>query len=183
MSKRCYDLIDKYFSDNPRLKELYLVHVELVRDKALKIARSKNHLNPDTEFMSEACLLHDIGIFKTHAPSLFCTGKAHYLEHGYLGREILDSENLPLHGLVAERHTGSGISRREIAEQKLPLPERDMLPLSLEEKIVCYADCFFSKDPSHLRYEKSIEEIRNGLFKFGQESVDRFDNLHKLLGK
>ncbi len=183
MSKRCYDIIEKYYADNPQLKELYLVHVELVRDKATEIAKSKTDLNPDIDFISEASLLHDIGIFRTSAPSLFCTGEAHYLEHGYLGREILESEELPLHGLVAERHTGSGISEKEIITRNLPLPKRDMLPTSIEEKIICYADCFFSKDPTKLTYKKSIDEIREGLLKFGQVSVDRFNALHDLLCK
>ncbi len=180
--EKSYALIEKYYGDNPPLKNIYITHVEMVRDKALKVAEHVAHLNPNLEFIAEASLLHDIGIFKTNCPEIFCHGTADYIEHGYLGREILDAEGLPLHGLVAERHTGSGITKQEIIDQKLPLPVRDMLPLSLEEKIVCYADCFYSKNPARLREEKSPEAVRASLLKFGEACAARFDELHKLLG-
>lgn len=183
MSQRCFDLIEKYYSDNPQLKEVYLVHVEMVKNKALSIAQNMRHLNPDMFFIEEASLLHDIGIFKTNLPQIFCYGAADYLAHGYLGREILDAEGMPRHGFVAERHTGSGITEQEIIEYNLPLPARDMLPLSLEEKIICYADCFFSKHPEKLRIEKSAEQVREGLVQYGQICVDRFDVLHEIFGE
>ena len=46
---------------------------------------------------------------------------------------------------VAELHTGSGLTSAEITQQKLPLPARDYLPSSLLEKLICYADKFYSK--------------------------------------
>ena len=82
-------------------------------------------------------------------------------------------EGFPLHALVCERHTGAGLSMMEIERQNLPVPHHDMLPLSLEEKLICFADKFFSK--THLEKEKSLEQARQSLVKFGEEGVARFD--------
>jgi uncharacterized protein len=61
----------------------------------------------------------------------------------------------------------------EIERQNLPVPHYDMLPLSLEEKLICYADKFFSK--THLERERTVEQARNSLLKFGEEGIARFD--------
>ena len=82
-------------------------------------------------------------------------------------------EGFPQHALVCERHTGSGLSLLEIERQNLPVPHHDMLPLSLEEKLICYADKFFSK--THLERERTVEQARNSLLKFGEEGIARFD--------
>jgi uncharacterized protein len=81
---------------------------------------------------------------------------------------------LPRHALVCERHVGCGITAREIREGNLPLPERDMVPLSLEEQIVCYADKFFSKKDLDLEKEKTVDEIIATLSLWGDEKVRIF---------
>ena len=107
--------------------------------------------------MEEAAMLHDIGIFLTHAPSLGCNGPHPYLKHGHLGCKLLEKEGLPKHALVCERHVGVGITRKDVLDHKLPLPAKDMLPLSLEEKIICYADKFFSKNGAYAASRKNPE--------------------------
>lgn len=180
---QCYALIEKYYADNPECKRILTTHVEMVRAKALEIADRVAHLNPDRNFIEEASLLHDIGIFKTNTPSIHCHGTEPYIAHGYLGRELLEAEGLPRHALVADRHTGSGLAKDEIIAQKLPIPARDMLPLSIEEKIVCYADCFYTKKPDRLKIPKTIDEIRASFMKSDlKAALARFDELHALLG-
>jgi len=83
------------------------------------------------------------------------------------------SEGYPRHALVCERHTGAGLSLEQIVSQNLPIPHREMLPLSLEEQVVCFADKFFSK--THLDREKSVEKARKSLVKYGEEGVKRFE--------
>jgi uncharacterized protein len=58
----------------------------------------------------------------------------------------------------------------------LPLPERDMLPVSIEEQLICYADKFFSKNGKGQKQngEKSIEHIVQSLQPYGQDKVERF---------
>ena len=131
-----------------RTLDILLRHGELVAGKGLEIAARVPHLAPDTRFIEEAAMLHDIGIFMTRAPALFCTGESPYVCHGFLGRNLLDSMDLPRHAMVSERHTGAGISKENILRRNLPLPARDMIPETIEEIIVCAADKFFSKSPS-----------------------------------
>jgi len=166
-------IIEKYYKKYSDLYNILLSHSTDVTNKALHIAKKHPELKADTAFIKEAAMLHDIGIFLTNAPSIHCFGIAPYVCHGYLGRELLDAEGLPLHGLVCERHTGVGISLEEIEAEHLPLPRRDMRPVSIEERIICFADCFYSK--TNLGKEKSIEKIRNGLAKHGTDSVKIFD--------
>ena len=120
-------------------------------------------------------MLHDIGMFMTHAPGIDCQGKYPYICHGYLGRGLLEKEGLPRHALVCERHTGVGITREDIRRQQLPLPDRDMVPESLEEQIICFADKFFSKNPERLTKELSLEAIRENMARFGREKAAQID--------
>ena len=116
----------------------------------------------------------DIGIFLTHTPDLGCTGVHPYVCHGYLGRELLEEKGLFRHALVCERHVGVGISAADIHREKLPLPARDMRPVSIEEEIICYADKFFSKSKTGNGKEKSVADILIGLAPYGRDKVDRF---------
>jgi uncharacterized protein len=162
-------VIDKYYSDNPPLRDLLILHSRLVADKALKVAAAHPELGLDVQFVEEAAMLHDIGIFLTDAAPIHCFGKYHYLCHGYLGADLLREEGLPRHALVAERHTGTGLTLNQILERDLPVPHRDMTPVSIEEKVVCFADKFYSK--TRPNEEKSVEQAEHSLSKFGQEGV------------
>lgn len=167
-------VIRRYYDPDSELYAILVTHSRLVAQKALAVARRVAHLGPDLKFIAEAALLHDIGIFLTRFPEIGCYGSHPYICHGYLGREILEKEGLPRHALVCERHVGVGITREEIVRRQLPLPERDMVPVTLEEEIICFADKFFSKDRDQLSREKTPEEIKNSLAKFGPEKVARF---------
>jgi hypothetical protein len=58
---------------------------------------------------------------------------------------MLEDMGLTAEALICERHVGAGISADEICSRRLPLPNRNMLPVTIEEQIICYADKFFSK--------------------------------------
>ena len=122
-------------------------------------------------------MLHDIGIFKCDAAGIQCFGTEPYICHGRIGAELLRSEGFPRHARVCERHTGAGITKAQIIAQNLPLPQQDFLPETMEEKVICYADKFFSK--THLDREKSIEQAEMSLSKFGEEGVLRFREWEK----
>lgn len=166
-------IIEKYYKKDSDLYNILIDHSTDVTNKALSIAENHPELGIDTEFIKEAGMLHDIGIFLTNAPSIHCRGIAPYICHGYLGREILDILGLHRHALVCERHTGTGLSLEDIIRQQLPLPHRDMKPLTIDEKVICFADCFFSK--TRIGEEKSIEKVKESLSKFGEESVQQFE--------
>ena len=122
-------------------------------------------------------MLHDIGIFKCNAAGIQCFGTEPYICHGRIGAELLRSEGFPRHARVCERHTGAGITKAQIIAQNLPLPQQDFLPETMEEKVICYADKFFSK--THLDREKTIEQAEKSLSKFGDEGVLRFREWEK----
>ena len=165
-------LINKYYHD-ATLRNILLRHSQAVASKALEIVRRHPELNADEHFVETAALLHDIGIIEVNAPSIACYGTEPYIRHGILGAEILRHEGMERHALVCERHTGTGLTLQQIIEQKLPLPLRDMQPASIEEQIICFADKFFSK--TRLDSEKTVEQARRSLEKFGEEGLRKFD--------
>ena len=167
-----YKIIEKFYPYGTESFHILINHSELVRDKALEIACLKPEFGADKEFLSEAAMLHDIGIYLCYAPDIKCFGTHPYVEHGFLGAEILRSLGFPKHALVCERHTGTGITKQSILERNLNIPPRDMLPVSIEEQIICYADKFFSKSHSE---PNDVEKIKNDLARFGVEQVKRFE--------
>lgn len=171
-------LIAKYYPTGSEAYHILVQHSRSVADKALAIARMHPEMNLDLTFIEEAAMLHDIGIFKCNAPEIDCHGEAEYICHGYLGADLMREEGYPRHALVCERHTGTGITLEMIEERNLPLPRRDMLPVSLEEQLICFADKFYSK--TKLNKEKPLEKVKQGLAKYGEETVQRFETLCKL---
>lgn len=168
------ELIDAYYPEDNERKHILLVHSRLVAEKALRIADGHPELNLDKDFLYEAGMLHDIGIFLTNAPRIFCFGDQPYICHGYLGADLMRREGYPRHALVCERHTGAGLSLDDIIAQNLPVPHRDMLPVSMEEQVICFADKFYSK--THLEREKTVEKARKSISNFGNVGLERFDH-------
>lgn len=172
------DIIAKYYPEDSEGYRILVTHSRSVADKALMLARLHPELNLDLAFIEEAAMLHDIGIYLCNAPEIGCHGDAEYICHGYLGSELMRKEGYQRHALVCERHTGTGISLEMIKERNLPLPHRDMMPVSLEEQLICFADKFYSK--TKLTKEKSVDKVKQGLSKYGNDTVERFDNWCKL---
>lgn len=169
------NIIDKYYSDNEELRNLLIRHSEDVANLAVSIAEKHPELDIDVDFVREAAMLHDIGIFRTNAPGIHCHGTEPYICHGILGAEVLREEGMPRHARVAERHTGAGITAADIVQQQLPLPVADYLPETIEEKLICYADKFFSKSrPENM---KTLEGARRSLQKFGGDTLERFEQM------
>ena len=139
------EIIDKYYTDDNELRHIYMKHARQVADLALAINRERS-LNLDPVEVESAAMLHDIGIFATNAPGIHCHGDAHYMRHGVIGARLLRNEGAPESwALVAERHTGTGITMEDILQQQLDLPLGDYCPESMLEKLICYADKFYSK--------------------------------------
>ncbi|HEX9022903.1 MAG TPA: HD domain-containing protein [Geobacteraceae bacterium] len=173
-------LLGKYFPGEDAFS-IVLDHGRRVAAKALRVAENLESAKLDLGFLEEAALLHDIGVCGTNAPKFHCHGVEPYIRHGIIGRDILDGEGLPRHALVCERHIGVGLTADDVISQGLPLPLKEMAPLSLEEKIVCFADLFHSKNPEKCGREKTIAEIRKGLLKFGDNKVLIFNKWLKEL--
>lgn len=165
-------ILNKYYPKENELKHILLIHSRSVADKALWIADRHPELNLDRTFLEEGAMIHDIGIFLTDAAGIHCYGEHPYICHGYLGAELMRREGFPRHALVCERHTGAGMSLESILTQQLPVPHRDMVPVSLEEQVICFADKFFSK--THLDREKSVEKALKSISRYGEDGIRRF---------
>ena len=151
-------IIDKYYPADNELRRVLLKHSRQVADRCLQIVRKHPELSVDAQFVEEAAMLHDIGIYQCNTPSIHCHGTEPYIKHGPIGGEMLRAEGFPRHARVAERHTGTGLPGYE--------------PETLEEQIICYADKFYSKSsPDHVR---SVQETADSLEKFGHAGVVKF---------
>ena len=171
-------IIYKYYPEDNALRNILITHSTLVMKRAVRICDNHPELKANRQFIIEAAMLHDLGIFKCNAPSIHCMGNAPYICHGYIGGQLMRAEGYPMYARVCERHTGAGITRSQIINEHLPLPENDFLPETIEEKIICYADKFYSK--SHPEHEKSYKEALKSLSKFGEEGILRFMEWKKI---
>ena len=181
MANRDYQaIIDKYYPEGTELRDIYMKHARQVADLALAINMTRA-IGLDPAEVEGAAMLHDIGIFDTHAPGIHCHGTASYMRHGVIGGAILRREGAPEEwARVAERHTGTGITKEDIIAQDIDLPLEDYCPVSMLEKLVCYADKFYSK--SGTMEKEPFTRVRNSIARYGGDSLDRFDELYKLFG-
>ena len=188
MSINCFEIIYYFYPEDTALRRLLLAHCGQVRGKALAIWKDfvGSGLEIDAGLVAGGAMLHDIGIGRCHAPGILCEGTEPYICHGVIGAEMLREYgrrhglNLEAYARICERHTGTGITAEEIRNQKLPVPERDYLPETPEEKLVCLADKFYSKSDG--MKEKSISRIRQSMLKFGVDSVARLEEMCRMFG-
>ena len=177
------EIIKYFYPQDTRLRKVLILHSTQVRDKALQIAKYNKKLPLDPEILRNGAMLHDIGIGKCKAKDIFCEGEEPYLKHGIIGAEMLreygreHGVDMEIYARICERHTGSGLTAEEIREAGLPLPERDFLPETPEEKVICLADKFYSK--SGKQQEKKLEKIICSMQKFGDAPRQRFEELCK----
>ena len=172
------EIIQTYYHPESWAYEILITHSRSVADKAVALAEAHPEMKPDIPFIREAAMLHDLGIFLCHAPAIECFGTEPYICHGRLGAELLRAAGYPAHARVCERHTGAGLSREDIVRQALPLPHEDFLPHTMEEKVIRYADKFYSK--THIDDEKTSEQAERSLAKFGEAGLERFRAWEKM---
>lgn len=165
-------IIDQYYPQGSKARDILLTHSESVARKALQIVDKHPELKLDRNFIQEAAMLHDIGIVKCDAPGIQCFGTEPYIKHGIIGADMLRAAGFPQHARVCERHTGAGIALQDIIDQHLPLPHQDFLPETMEEQVICYADKFYSK--THLDRVRTPEQALKSLERFGKEGAKRF---------
>ncbi|MFA6924840.1 MAG: HD domain-containing protein [Bacteroidales bacterium] len=175
------DIIKKYYPEDSLAYFYFYNHSVAVKEKAIEIANNNIDLKPDIDFITSGAMLHDIGIIFTNAPQIGCFGTYNYICHGYLGRELLEKEGLSEIAKICETHIGVGLTVEDIEKDNLPIPNRDMLPTSIEEKIICVADKFYSKNMKQLTTPKSVEEIFKDIERFGKEKPLKLKEMFDLL--
>ena len=165
-------IIDRYYPVENELKNIYNIHAEKVTSLALEMAARHPELGVDTGFVKEAAMLHDLGIFLTDAPRIYCFGTEPYLCHGYLGAELLRTLGYERHARVCERHTGTGLTKEQVAANAWNLPVKDFVPETIEEQLICFADKFYSKT-KFLETRRTFEQVVESLAKISAESVEK----------
>ena len=140
-------------------------HCKAVAKLALATAEAckGKGLNVDLELVEIGALLHDIGRSKTHS-----------VHHAVVGAEILEAAGLPEPVIsIIKRHVGGGITTSEA--ERLGWPKDVYVPLTIEEKIVSYADKLIKKS-KRVPIEITIKELA----KEGRhEAAERVLALHK----
>lgn len=169
-------LINMYYPAGSARRDIYMRHCGSVARLALEL---NSHLGAplDSDLVETAAMLHDIGIVMTDAPALDCHGVLPYICHGVAGADMIRHAGLDeRYARVAERHTGSGLTDDEIASQSLPLPKgRIYMPQTTLERLICYADKFYSKSGDMTRLGR--ERVISMMSRHGQASLDRFIEL------
>lgn len=169
------NLIDRIYPEGDAARGILLSHSHSVADLACRINSAKA-LGLDPEVVETAAMVHDIGIIRVNASAIGCFGQLPYILHGVAGADILRNAAAPeIYARVAERHTGAGLSIDEAIAAGLPA-DRSYMPETDLEKLICYADCFFSK--TNLGHQKSLDRVRASLSKFGPDVAARFEDLH-----
>jgi uncharacterized protein len=110
--------------------ERVIQHCLIVSEHAIEIAEkiNENGHNVDIQLVKIGSLLHDIGRSRTHDIE-------HGIEGACLAREYGLDERLIS---IIMSHIGAGITIEEAG--KMGLPQGNYIPVTLEEKIVAYAD-------------------------------------------
>ncbi|MFX0180231.1 MAG: HDIG domain-containing metalloprotein [Candidatus Hodarchaeota archaeon] len=143
-------------------------HSLKVAEKALAIAEKITKIKINFNLIEIGALLHDIG-----------RSKAHGFKHALIGAKILREGGFPEElARICETHILGGLDKEDA--KAVGLPERDFLPNSIEEKIICLAD----KHMAGTR-EVSIEQrFKKWFLKYGKtkillKSKKRIENIQK----
>lgn len=178
----CFELHKKY-APSESVLNLVWTHSEIVAAIALEIVEAHPELTVDKELVLKGALLHDIGVYCTEPCPCHREGseenKEPYIKHALIGAEIARKEGFSEEIVnIIERHTGVGITKEQIIRDNLPLPHKDFVPETLEEKIVAYADNFHTKKPRF----KSYEEIKQNLEEYDKAYGEILDEWKAMFG-
>ncbi|MGW2826232.1 HD domain-containing protein [Streptomyces sp. NPDC001443] len=160
--------------------DLVFTHCEIVWSIAEKLIPTAGH-NLDADLVRAGCLLHDIGVYRL----IDETGRVdepNYLRHGLLGHEILAEEGFSeALRRFCSCHTGVGLTKHDVERQGLPLPVADYVAVTVEERLVMYADKFHSKSapPKFL----SADSYARYVGRFGRDKVSAFARLRAEFGE
>jgi uncharacterized protein len=141
--------------------KLALETANILKEKGLKI---------NSELVEVGALLHDIGRSKTHT-----------VHHAIVGAEIAKAAGLPDSVVsIIKRHVGGGITPREA--KKLGWPKDVYMPITLEEKVVSYADKLI-ENSKRAPIEATVKKLSGELRYEAAERVQRlYEEIAGLIG-
>jgi uncharacterized protein (TIGR00295 family) len=131
-------------------EEKVIEHSKLVEAVAVAFAEAINEKHTEVvnvRLVSTGALLHDLGRARTHD-----------LGHVVVGVEMAEEKDIdPRVVEIIRRHVGGGLTKTDAVD--LGLPEWDMIPQTLEEKIVCHADTLVGST-SRRTLKQTLKRIR-----------------------
>jgi len=75
---------------------------------------------------------------------------------------------------VCERHLGGGVTEEDVKEKGLPIPPKDYLPETIEERIIAYADNLLFDD----KPKDSVDVVKRFTKELGSKIGARVKKLH-----
>ena len=127
-------------------------HCKAVAKVAVRIANRcvENGVSVNVRLVQNGALLHDLGRSETQG-----------IRHAVVGADIARSLKLPEPIIaIIERHIGGGITAQEAAG--IGLPVKSYMPVTIEEKIVSYADKLVEGNRV-VRIEETVLKLREEL--------------------
>jgi uncharacterized protein len=140
-------------------------HCNAVAELAVELAQilRRKGLDVNVRLVEAGALLHDVGRSRTHT-----------VNHVIAGVEIARSAGLsPSLVSIIKKHVGGGITAEEA--EKLRWPKDNYMPLTLEEKIVCYADKLV-EGSSRVTIQVTIDQLSRSL---NNGAAERVEKLHE----
>ncbi|MEU2490961.1 HD domain-containing protein [Streptomyces sp. NPDC007883] len=159
--------------------DLVFTHCEIVWGVAEQLI-SISGLDVDVDVVRAGCLLHDIGVYRLY-DGAGRLDQANYVRHGLLGHEFLAAEGFPEELCrFCSCHMGVGLTRADVEAQGLPLPPADYVAVTVEERLVMYADKFHSKTtpPKFVTADAYSAYVA----RFGEDKIASFGALRGLFG-
>jgi uncharacterized protein len=138
--------------------------------KETAVALQKKGLSVNVDLVEIGALLHDLGRSKTHT-----------VNHVIAGAEIARKAGLPEPVLaIVKCHIGGGLTTAEALE--LGWPKDNYIPITLEEKIVSYADKLVETS-ERVPIELTVKRLREEKLPDAAERVQKLHNeITQLLG-
>ena len=139
-------------------------------------------LKIDKELLEKGALVHDVGVYFCFDEDFNPDKKApDYFYHGRQGEKFLRSQGIDDNKVIrfTTVHTGVGITKEDIKREKLDLPEKNFVPVSLEEQILTYADKFHTKAPVFVSFDEAKSKLEKHDIAKGVK-MDQFRNIFGL---
>jgi uncharacterized protein len=140
-------------------------HCTAVAECALELAQQQHNDMVDEALVLRGALLHDLGRARSHG-----------IDHGFVGGELARELGLDERLVrIIQRHVGAGITAEEAKE--LGLPPVNLMPETMEEKIVAHADNLI-EDQRRTSIEAEIAALKAKLGD-SHPAIRRMSALHK----
>ena len=111
-------LLYRYYPEDNALRRMLLHHSRQVCTRALQIVDRHPELGANRALVEAGAMLHDIGIFRTDAPGIYCHGTAHYLLHGIIGAQLLREEAELLRQKAEHEGSTSSLKKKTLLSMK-----------------------------------------------------------------